>query len=211
MAMRSRSRTVSRRRRTLPASETAIAAGWASSSATTRRTAGSAVPRSRLASPCSPTPASSAFRIFSSLRAPIPERSRSLPSCAADFRPARVVRPSCVQNRAAVFGPTPGSRRKSTTPAGTSPRRLVSACISPSLTTSTTLFSIVLPIPGSSFAFPSSASSAMGTADSLMRVAARRYAITLKDSSSRISERSARRSSWSASAAFRGNVLGIPR
>jgi hypothetical protein len=31
VAMRSRSRTVSRRRRTLPASETAIAAGWASS------------------------------------------------------------------------------------------------------------------------------------------------------------------------------------
>ena len=28
--------------------------------------------------------------------------------------------PSCIQIRAAVFGPTPGSRRKSTTPAGTS-------------------------------------------------------------------------------------------
>ena len=38
--MRSRSRTVSRRRRTLPASETASAAGCASSSATTRRHGG---------------------------------------------------------------------------------------------------------------------------------------------------------------------------
>ena len=76
--------------------------------------------------------------------------------------------------RAAVFGPTPGSRRKSTTPTGTRSRRRVSADISPSLTTSTTFSSIVRPIPGSSFAFPSSASSATGLVDSRMRVAARR-------------------------------------
>ena len=102
----------------------------------------------------SPTPASSALRIFSSLRAPIPERSRSRPSSAALLRPSSDVMPSCVQMRAAVFGPTPGSRRKSTTPAGTRPRRLVSACISPSSTTSTTLFSIVLPIPGQLLGLP---------------------------------------------------------
>ncbi len=76
--------------------------------------------------------------------------------------------------RAAVFGPTPGSRRNSTTPAGTSPRRFVSAFISPSSTTSTAFASIVFPIPGRSFAFPSSASSATGSGDSRIRVAARR-------------------------------------
>jgi hypothetical protein len=58
----------------------------------------------------------------------------------------------------------------------------------------------------SSFAFPSSASSAIGSGDSRIRPAARRYAITLNDSSSRISERSASRSSWSANASLRGNV-----
>ena len=147
--MRSRSRTVSRRRRTLPASDTAIAAGCASSAATTRLTAGSAVASRRRSSGASPTPASSAFRIFSSLFAPMPDRSRSRPDSAAAFRPSSDVMPSCVQIRAAVFGPTPGSRRKSTTPAGTSPRRFVSACISPSSTTSTTFASIVFPIPGS--------------------------------------------------------------
>ena len=193
--MRSRSRTVSRRRRTLPASETAIDAGCASSSSTTRRTAGSAVASSLRSSALSPTPASSALRIFSSLRAPMPERSRSRPASAAVLSPSSEVMPSCVQMRAAVFGPTPGSRRKSTTPAGTRPRRFVSACISPSSTTSTTFASIVFPIPGSSFALPAIASSAIGTAASRIRPAARRYAMTLNDSSSRISERSARRSS----------------
>ena len=54
-------------------------------------------------------------------------------------------------------------------------------------------------------------SSAIGSGDSRMRPAARRYATTLNDSSSRISERSARRSSWSASSPLRGNVWGIPR
>ncbi len=193
--MRSRSRTVSRRLRALPASETAIAAGCAASSSTTRRTAGSALPRRWRPSAFSPTPAWSAPRIFCSLFAPMPESSRSRPSSAATRRPSREVIPSCVQMRAAVLGPTPGSRRNSTTPAGTSPRRFASACISPSSVTSTTFCSIVLPMPGSSFAFPSSASSAIGSGDSRIRSAARRYAMTLNDSSSRISERSAKRSS----------------
>ena len=91
-------------------------------------TAGSARPsrpRSSLGLP--PAPAARATRIFSSLFWPIPERARNRPSWAAVFSPSSVVMPSSVQIRAAVFGPTPGRRRKSTTPAGTFSRRRVSA------------------------------------------------------------------------------------
>ena len=110
VAMRSRSRTVSRRRRTLPASETAIAAGCARSSSTTRLHRGErgAEQAAALRGVLRPRPASSAFRIFSSLFAPSPERSRSRPSSAAALRPSSVVTPSSVQIRAAVFGPMPG-------------------------------------------------------------------------------------------------------
>ena len=45
VAMTSRSRKVSRRRRVLPASETSIAAGWARSASTTSRTTGRPLPR----------------------------------------------------------------------------------------------------------------------------------------------------------------------
>ncbi len=100
VAMRSRSRTVARRRRTLPASETAIAAGWAASSSATRRTAGNPRARSCRGSAVSPTPASSAFRIFCSLRSPMPESSRSRPSSAAVFR--------AVERRHAELGPEAG-------------------------------------------------------------------------------------------------------
>ena len=54
--------------------------------------------------------------------------------------------------RAAVFGPTPGRRRKSTTPTGTRSRRFASACISPSSTTSTDLLLDRLPDPWRSVA-----------------------------------------------------------
>ena len=183
--MKSRSRTVSRRRRTLPASDTAMAAACAESCSTMSWTAGSARPsrpRSSLGA-FRPAPAARAARIFSSLFCPMPERPRSRPSSAAVFSPSSVVTPSSVQIRAAVFGPTPGRRRKSTTPAGTFSRRRVSACISPSVAISTTFCSIVLPIPGRSVALPASASSATGPGVSRMRVAARRYAMTLNDSS----------------------------
>ena len=62
--------------------------------------------------------------------------------------------------RAAVFGPSPGSRMKRTTSGGTLPLRFVSASISPCSTIWTIFSSIVLPIPCSSFARPSSASCA---------------------------------------------------
>ena len=47
---------------------------------------------------------------------------------------------------------------------------------------------------------------AIGSGDSRIRPAARRYAMTLNDSSSRSSEMSASRSSWFASSSLRGNV-----
>ena len=63
---------------------------------------------------------------------------------------------------------------KTATSAGTSAFRLVSAWISPSSTTSTIFSSIVLPIPCSSFARPSSASCATDDGVSRIRAAALR-------------------------------------
>ena len=116
----------------------------------------------------------SAFRIFSSVFAPSPARPRSRSPSAAAFSSASVVTPSSFQIRAAVFGPRPGSRMKSTTSGGTAAFFFPSASISPVSTIWTIFSSIVLPIPGSSFALPSSASCATEPAVSRMRVAARR-------------------------------------
>ena len=76
--------------------------------------------------------------------------------------------------RAAVFGPSPGRRMNCTTPAGTASRRLASASIVPVSTIWTIFSSIVLPIPCSSFARPSSASWAIDPDVSRIRDAARR-------------------------------------
>ena len=210
VAMRSRSRTVSRRRRTLPASDTA-------SRRRMRRELGDDAAYRRERLPEKPP----RLRLVADPRL---ERLQDL-LLAARAHSGEIAQPALlggalepVERGDPELRPDPrrrlradsGSRRKSTTPAGTRPRRFVSACISPSSTTSTTLFSIVLPMPGSSFAFPSSASSAIGSGDSRMRPAARRYAMTLNDSSSRISERSASRSSWSASVAVAGQRLRHP-
>ena len=82
--------------------------------------------------------------------------------------------PSSCQIRRTVFGPRPGMRMNSTTSAGTSCLCFVSACTSPSSTIWTIFSSIVLPIPWSSFAFPSSAICATDVPVSRIRVAARR-------------------------------------
>ena len=82
--------------------------------------------------------------------------------------------PSSFQIFAADFGPSPGSRMNVTTSGGTFALRFVSAWISPSSTIWTIFSSIVLPIPGRSFALPSRASCADRPGVSRMRVAARR-------------------------------------
>ena len=174
VAITSRSRKVSRRRRVLPASETSIADGCARNVSTTSRTTGSPLPSSPRRGSVSPWPSASAFRIFASVAAPMPESVRSCSPSAAAFSSASVVTPSSRQIRAAVFGPSPGSRMNDETSPGTSARRLASASMSPVSTTSTIFASIVLPISGSSFALPSSASSATDEAVSRIRAAARR-------------------------------------
>jgi hypothetical protein len=82
--------------------------------------------------------------------------------------------PSSCQIRRAVFGPNPGSRMKTATSGGTSAFFFVSACTSPSLTASTIFPSIVLPIPWSFVALPSSASWATDVDVSRIRNAALR-------------------------------------
>ena len=104
----------------------------------------------------------------------MPESVRSCSPSAAAFSSASVVTPSSRQILAAVFGPSPGSRMNDATSPGTSARRLARASMSPVSMTSTIFASIVLPISGSSFALPSSASSATDEAVSRIRVAARR-------------------------------------
>ena len=172
--MMSRSRNVSRRRRTEPASETFTAAGCSRRTETTASTAGSPCPSSRRDSRGSFGVSASAFRIFVSVVAPRPERVRTRSLSAAVFSSSRVVTPSSCQIRRAVFGPSPGSRMNLTTSSGISAFRFVSAFISPSSTTSTILPSIVAPIPLRLFALPSSASCATGPPVSRIRVAARR-------------------------------------
>ena len=112
--------------------------------------------------------------IFCSVPAPMPAWPRSCPASAAALSASTVVIPSSCQMRRAVFGPSPGSRMNVATSGGTSALRLVSACISPSLTTSTIFPSIVLPIPCRPFALPSSASCATDAGVSRIRAAARR-------------------------------------
>src|SRR4051794_18215188 len=205
----SRSRNVSLRRRTLPASDTFSAAGCSRRTETTACTAGSPWPSSLRPPPScgSVAPRSSAARIFSSLFAPRPERTRNCCASAAAWSPATVVIPSSCQILRAVFGPSPGSRVKRTTSSGTSALCFVSAWISPSSTIWTILSSIVLPIPARSFAVPSSASCATGPDVSRTRAAARRYAITRKPASPSSSRMSASSSSWAATSAFRGSAF----
>src|SRR3954447_16014768 len=114
--------------------------------------------------------------------------------------------PSSSQRRRAVFGPRPGRRMNVATSAGTSAFFFVSAWISPSSTTCTIFSSIVLPIPCSSFARPSSASWATELSVSRIRVAARRYAVTRKLSAPSSSIRSASRSNCAARSGFLGSV-----
>jgi hypothetical protein len=174
VAITSRSRNVSRRRRAEPASETLTAAGCRRSSSTSSSRTGSPSPSSRRDSRGSFGSSASAFRIFSSLLAPSPVSARSRSCSAASFSSAIVVTPSSFQIRRAVFGPSPGRRMNLTTSSGTSAFRFSSASIVPVSTTWTIFSSIVLPIPESSFALPSSASCATGPPVSRMRVAARR-------------------------------------
>ena len=111
VAITSRSRKVSRRRRVLPASETSIAAGCARSASTTSRTTGSPLPsRPRRRARCRPGPRRAPSGSSPRSSAPMPESVRSCSPSAAAFSSASVVTPSSRQIRAAVFGPSPGSR-----------------------------------------------------------------------------------------------------
>ena len=161
-------------RRAEPAIETSTDAGCSRSTSTTARSFGSVVPSSARRGPSAACGCASAAAIFSSVPGPMPACPRSSCASAAACRAATVVMPSSCQIRRAVFGPSPGSRMKTATSAGTSAFRLVSAWISPSSTTSTIFSSIVLPIPCSCFALPSSASCATEVGVSRIRAAALR-------------------------------------
>ena len=175
VAIRSRSRTVSRQRRAEPAIETRTAAGCAATSAATARSFGSARPSSARCGSSTAFGFASAARILSSSFGPRPLTVRSSCASAAARSAATVVIPSSCQSRRAVFGPRPGSRMNVATSGGTSVLRFVSAWISPSSTAWTIFSSIVLPIPWSSFARPSSASCA--TELDVSRIRAGRLAV----------------------------------
>ena len=173
VAMMSRSRTVSLRRRALPASETRSAAGCSRSTSTTASSAGRAWPSSVRGGPVAFFLRPTDLSTLSSSFAPRPGSVRSRCERAASLSSASVVTPSSCQILRTVFGPSPGMFRNSTTSGGIVLRRFVSASISPVSTIWMILSWIVAPIPCSSFAFPSSASCATGVPCSRIRVAAR--------------------------------------
>ena len=172
VAIRSRSRTVSRKRRAEPAIETAPPPDAPrprprprAASAACSRAARGAAPR--------PPSASRARRGSAPRASPrCPATLRSSCASAAARRSATVVIPSSCHSRRAVFGPSPGSRMNVATSGGTSDLRLVSASTSPVSIAWTIFSSMVLPIPCSSFARPSSASWATELDVSRIRAAA---------------------------------------
>ena len=213
--MMSRSRTVSRMRRAEPASDTSTDAGCSAAPATTARSLGSVVPSSARLRPLRRLRLGRAPRRSSArCRRRCPRGPRSCPPSAAAFSASTVVMPSSCQIRRAVFGPSPGRRMNVATSAGTSALRFVSAWISPSSTTSTIFPSIVLPIPCSAFALPSSASCATDAGVSRIRAAARLYALMRKIGprapSGRRAARAARRAGRSAAVSATSAIIGAP-
>ena len=155
VAITSRSRNVSRRRRALPASETSTAAGCARSASTTSRTTGSPMPSRPRRGSSAPWP----FRErLQDLRLGPRAHPRERAQALAPPPPPSARRASSLRARARSgprsSGPSPGSRMNEATSPGTSARRFASASMSPVSTTSTILASIVLPMSGSSFALP---------------------------------------------------------
>ena len=175
VAMMSRSRTVSMRRRALPASETRSAAGCSRSDLDDRQQRRAA--RGRAASPAGRSPSAAERRLEDLLldlrpeRREGPEPPRRAPPPFSSRQPRD---PSSCQIFRTVFGPRPGSRRKRTSSAGTV-FRFVSAWISPSSTTWTIFSSIVAPIPGAPSPSPPARAGRPGRR-SRTRWAARRYA-----------------------------------
>ena len=115
----SRSRKVSRRRRTLPASETWSAAGWARSASTTasdgRQPVAEQRPRGRLRLRAL---LQRLQDVLLDLRPEPGQRPQALLLGRVAQTRRRVVTPSSSQIRRAVFGPRPGSRMNATTSAG---------------------------------------------------------------------------------------------
>ena len=108
VAMMSRSRTVSLRRRALPASQTRSAAGCSRSTSTTASSAGSAWPSSARGGPVAFFLRAVDLRMLSSVFAPRPGSVRRRWARAASFSSASVVTPSSCQILRTVFGPRPG-------------------------------------------------------------------------------------------------------
>ncbi len=110
-----------------PASETSTQAGCSRSTSTTARSFGNVTPSSARRGPSVARGRARAAAIFVSVPAPIPACPCRRPASAAAFSSATVVIPSSCQIRRAVFGPSPGSRRKVATSGGTTAFRLASA------------------------------------------------------------------------------------
>ena len=161
VAIRSRSRTVSRNRRAEPAIDTCTAAGCSLSASATATSRGSAVPSSARGGPSRLRLRKRGQDLLLGLRAE-PGDVAQLVRLGSRAQPSDRRDPELLPDPARGLRPEPGSRRKRTSSSGTAAFRFVSACISPSSTTWTIFSSIVLPIPCSSFARPSSASSRPG-------------------------------------------------
>ena len=197
------------RRRTLPASETCSAAAGARQRSDDVEHGGQACPSRRRAGASASRARCERLQHFSSIFAPEPGQ-RAQPLLLGRLPQLRRAssRPSSSQMRARRLRPEArqAHERDDLRP-GRAARRLVRASISPFSTIWTIFSSIVLPIPCSSFARPSSASCgdrARGVPDPLWRPGGRRGRGTT--ARPRSSSRSASSSNCSATSAFRGSA-----
>ena len=155
VAMMSMSLTESVMRRAEPAISTLSEAGCARSASTIVSATVSAFESSVRTCVSGTSADASPARIASSTFAPKPLSSRICSFSAAARRASSESTPSSSKSRLAFFGPMPGSRVISTSPAGNFARSLTAAGMSPSVASAWIFSWRVLPIPGISVARPS--------------------------------------------------------
>ena len=168
---RSRSPTVSFKRRRLPAASARCTPGNSRSQASQRCPAVKALPRDmrdpRAASPAMPA------RMLVSVFAPMPGSVAIFPALAAASRSARVRRPNSFQNRATFLGPTPETRSKSSREGGTSSSRRLRNSSLPVVSSSWIFSVMALPMPGTLGSSPRASRAAASSGRSRRLSAAR--------------------------------------
>ena len=174
VATRSRSRHVSAMRRALPAISTRSQAGCSRSAAASASAISSPFDRSSRAFGWPSAPAAMAASTPSSAFGPNPLSERICCASAAFLSASSESTPSSSNSLRARFGPSPGTRVTSTSPAGYLALSFVAAGITPSSSRAPIFSSIVLPTPASWVTRPARVSSSTDALASRIAFAALR-------------------------------------